>query len=95
MMYYVRLSKTIHRQIRNLPGHIRSAANQKILSLAKNPYPSDAKELEGHPSYFRIWLDGDFRLVWQVLEAEQIVDVLYVGPKLPDLYERLGLGRST
>lgn len=35
MIYYVRLSKTIHRQIRNLPGHIRSVANQKILSLAK------------------------------------------------------------
>jgi hypothetical protein len=34
-----------------------------------------------------------YRLVWQVLDEEFIVDLLYVGPKLPDLYERLGLGR--
>lgn len=95
MMYYVRLSKTIHRQLRNLPGNIRSVANQKILALAQTPYLPDAKELEEHPSYFPIWLNADFRLVWQVIEEEQVVDVLYVGPKLPDLYERLGLGRST
>jgi hypothetical protein len=33
------------------------------------------------------------RLVWQVLEEESVVDLLYVGPKSADLYARLGLGR--
>ena len=28
-------------------------------------------------------------------ENEQVVDLLYVGLKTPDLYERLGLGRSS
>lgn len=93
MTYHIRLSKTIHRQIRTLPGHVRSVANRQILALAQTPYPADAKELEGHPSYFRIWLGADFRLVWQVIEDEQLVDILYVGPKLPDLYARLGLAR--
>jgi hypothetical protein len=28
-----------------------------------------------------------------VLETEEVIDVLYVGPESADLYERLGLGR--
>jgi hypothetical protein len=27
------------------------------------------------------------------MDDERIVEIEYVGPKLPDLYERLGLGR--
>jgi len=42
----------------------------------------------------RLWLPRNYRLVWLILEDEQVIDLLYVGPKLPDLYERLGLGRE-
>ena len=68
-------------------------ARQIIAQLAENPYSSRAKELDDHPGYFRLWLPRDYRLVWNVLEDEQIVDLLYIGPKTPELYERLGLGR--
>jgi mRNA-degrading endonuclease RelE of RelBE toxin-antitoxin system len=93
MNYHVRLSKAIHRQLHNLPGHVRPLARQRILSLAQSPYPADAKELEGHSGYYRVWIGRDFRLVWQVIEDEQLVDILYIGLKLPDLYEQLGLSR--
>ena len=46
-----------------------------------------------HPTYYRLWLDADYRLVWHVMDDEQTVEIEYVGPKIPDLYERLGLGR--
>jgi hypothetical protein len=46
-----------------------------------------------HPGYYRLWLPREHRLVWQVLDEEEIVDLLYVGPKSPDLYQRLGLER--
>jgi hypothetical protein len=61
--------------------------------LAQTPYTPDAKELEGHAGYFRLWLSADYRLVWQVIEDEQLVDILYVGLKFPNLYEQLGLAR--
>ncbi len=54
-----------------------------------------AKELDEHRGYYRLWLPRDHRLVWQVLDADEIVDLLYVGPKQPDLYQQLGLGRQT
>ena len=58
-----------------------------------NPRTDRSKELTGHPTFFRLWLGRDYRLVWHVLENEQIVEIEYVGPKAPDLYDRLGLTR--
>ena len=94
MAYRLRYDRRFIRQLEALPGDIRSLARRQIKSLAENPRPSRAKELDEHPGYFRLWLSRDYRLVWQVLEHELVIDLLYVGPKLPDLYERLGLGRQ-
>lgn len=93
MIYNVRLSKQIQRQIARLPGALRNQAKRRILALRSQPRPTDAKELAGHPGFFRIWLDGDFRLVWQVDDETFLVDIFYVGPKADDLYANLGLER--
>jgi hypothetical protein len=61
--------------------------------LTETPRPTRAKELDEQPGYYRLWLPREHRLVWQVLDEEEIVDLLYVGPKSPDLYQRLGLER--
>jgi mRNA-degrading endonuclease RelE of RelBE toxin-antitoxin system len=91
--YNVRFSRQIQGQIAQLPGNVRNQAKQRILALRDLPRPSDAKELENHPGFYRIWLDRDFRLIWQVDDEVAVVDIFYVGPKTGDLYDRLGLGR--
>jgi len=93
MTYRVRFSKAIRHNLRGLPGNVRNIAQRHILALAEQPQPHDAKELVGHPGYYRIWLGTRYRLVWRVIENEKIVDILYVGPKSPDLYNRLSLAR--
>ncbi|RLT44288.1 MAG: type II toxin-antitoxin system RelE/ParE family toxin [Chloroflexi bacterium] len=93
MSYSVRFSKAIQRQIARLPGHVRNQAKQRILELRNQPRPSDAKELDEHPGYFRIWLQGDYRLVWYVDDPVQLVDIYYVGLKYDELYTDLGLSR--
>lgn len=93
MSYSVRFSKQVQREIARLPGHVRNQAKQRILELRSLPRPSDAKELDGHPGFYRVWLDDDFRLVWHVADDVRIVDIYYVGPKSDDLYRRLGLQR--
>lgn len=95
MIYRVILSKVIRKQLHKLPGNVRNIARKQIMSLAEQPRPQNAKELEGHPDYYRMWIKGDFRLVWQVVNGEQSVDILYVGPKSPDLYTYLGLSRPS
>ena len=65
-----------------------------IHQLADAPRLARAKELDDHPNYYRVWLPRSHRLVWNVLDDDQVVDLLYIGPKSPDLYEKLGLGRE-
>lgn len=93
MSYKVQLSRQIQRQISHLPGNVRNQAKRRILELRSQPRPSDAQELTGHPGFFRIWLDSDFRVVWHVDDDAQLVDIFYVGPKTDDLYAKLGLDR--
>jgi mRNA-degrading endonuclease RelE of RelBE toxin-antitoxin system len=94
MVYRLRYDRRFMRQLESLPGDVRSMARQQVRDLTNDPRPSRAKELDEHPGYFRVWLPRGYRLVWQILEDETVVDLLYVGPKLPDLYERLGPGRE-
>ncbi len=95
MAYRIAFSKEIRRQIAELPGHVKAMAKQEIASLSDNPKPAQSKELKGHSSYFRLWLGADYRLIWHVLDDEQLVEIQYVGLKTPDLYERLGLAQPT
>lgn len=94
MAYRIAFSKEVRRQIGALPGHIKALAKREIAGLSDNPRPPHGKELTGHPNYFRLWLGREYRLVWHVLDDEQMVEIEYVGHKSPDLYERLGLGRA-
>jgi mRNA-degrading endonuclease RelE of RelBE toxin-antitoxin system len=93
MAYRIAFSREVRRQIGDLPGHIKALAKQEIASLSDNPRSSHGKELTGHPTYFRLWLGRDYRLVWRVLDEGQVVEIEYAGYKTLDLYERLGLGR--
>jgi mRNA-degrading endonuclease RelE of RelBE toxin-antitoxin system len=94
MAYRLRYDRRFKRSLAALPGDIRGMARRMIAQLADDPHPPQAKELDDHPTYYRLWLPRQHRLVWQVLEGEQIVDLLYIGPKSRDLYNRFGLGRE-
>jgi mRNA-degrading endonuclease RelE of RelBE toxin-antitoxin system len=93
MSYRLRYDRRFLRQLDSMPGDVRAATRRLVRSLPDNPRPSRAKELEGHPGHYRLWLPRNCRLVYAVLDEERLVDLLYVGPKHPDLYEKLGLGR--
>jgi len=93
MAYRIAFSAAVRRQIGTLPGHIKAVAKQEIANLSDDPRPTRSKELAGHPNYYRMWLGADYRLVWHVMEDERLVEIEYVGFKVPTLYQELGLGR--
>ncbi len=95
MTYRIAFSWEVRRQIADLPGHVKALAKQEIAELSLDPRPTRSKELAGHPDYFRLWVGADYRLVWRVFDDEQMVEIEYVGPKTPDLYEHLDLGRQS
>ena len=94
MPYRLRFERRLLQDLEALPGDVRTIAGQQVKSLTAVPRPAGAKEPDEHTGYYRLWLPRGHRLVWQVLEEEGVIDVLYVGPKQPDLYARLGLGRN-
>ncbi len=89
----LRYDKRFLRLLESLPADVRSVARKQVKALAFEPQPPGVKELADHPGYYRLWLPRGCRLVYHVLQDEQVIDLLYVGPKSPDLYERLGLSR--
>jgi mRNA-degrading endonuclease RelE of RelBE toxin-antitoxin system len=93
MPYRLRYDSRFMHQLERLPGSVRSVARKQIGSLADEPRQAQAKELDRHPSYYRLWIQRDYRLVYQVDDEARVVDLLFIGPKSPDLYERLGLER--
>jgi mRNA-degrading endonuclease RelE of RelBE toxin-antitoxin system len=93
MGYRLRYDRRFMHQLEALPGDVRSVARRQVKALADNPRPPRVKELDEHPGYYRLWLPRGCRLVYRVIDDEQVVDLLYVGPKSPNLYEQLGLGR--
>ncbi|MFL5806835.1 MAG: type II toxin-antitoxin system RelE family toxin [Roseiflexaceae bacterium] len=93
MPYRILLTQDVKKQIQNLPGNIKAIARQQIAEMAIDPRPPRSKELEGHNGHFRLHIATKYRLVWLILEEDQIVEIEHLGPKSPDLYETLGFAR--
>ena len=75
MTYRVFLSKAIRKQLRNLPGNVRNVARKQIISLAEQPRPQNAKELEGHPDYYRMWIMEDLCVIHERWSAPFVVSL--------------------
>jgi len=94
MAYQLRYDKHFRQSLQSLPSAIRSLARKSIANLAQEPRPIRAKELDNHPTYYRLWLSKNYRLIWQVIEEDKIVDLIYVGPKVLGLYDQLRFQRN-
>ena len=86
MPYKVKVTDDAERDIRQLPGHIRQRARRVINTLSSDPRLSGAKELRGHPGYYRIRLDR-WRIIYHVYDKEQVILILRVRRKSgPETY---------
>ena len=54
MTHRLRYDAQFMRQLEALPGDLRSIARRVVRALADDPRPARAKELEGHPGYYRL-----------------------------------------
>ena len=94
MSYKIVFDRPAEKQFRRLPTDIRQALARRVSALAENPRPSESRKLEGTDDCYRL-RQGDYRLVYTILEELIVVLVLRVGHRgdvyrgLPDLARAL------
>lgn len=86
MTYSVRLAPAAVRQLRKLDPAGRRRVQAAIDLLADDPRPPSARQLLGGAGEWRV-RTGDFRIVYEIRDAELIVLVVKVGHRR-DVYER-------
>ena len=75
MSYCIIISKSVQKQIGNLPSQIKNRVIEKIQSLAQEPRPSDVVKLKGSDQEYRIRI-GDYRIRYEIDDSSQIIKLL-------------------
>ena len=90
MSYKIVFDRPAEKQFRRLPTEVRQALARRVSALAEDPRPPDSRKLEGTEDCYRL-RQGDYRLVYTILEDRIVVLVLRVGHRgdvyrgIPDL----------
>lgn len=78
MSYRIEIARSVQKEVKELPGYVRTQAYQLIDELGKNPRPARAKELRDKPNIYRIWLAGRWRIAYQVDDELERIRILRV-----------------
>lgn len=76
-MYTILLNASAEKDLRKLSRPILERINRKILGLRENPRPVGVRKLSGTIDGWRIRV-GEYRIVYQISDASQIVTVIRV-----------------
>lgn len=87
--YQLEISPEAQREIKALPGYVRTQALQLLETIRANPRLVRTKELEGKPDFYRIWLAGKWRIVYRVVDELVLISVIRVRRKEQIDYARL------
>jgi mRNA interferase RelE/StbE len=86
MTYEIMITKTIQKQLDNLPNNIQERVYEKIAQLAEEPRPDGVFKLKGYDNEYRIRI-GDYRLVYEIRD-EQLIVLLVQCKHRRDVYKK-------
>jgi mRNA interferase RelE/StbE len=75
MSYTIVISKSVQKQIDDLPNDIVERVVEKIQSLASEPRPDGVVKLKGFDNEYRIRV-GDYRVRYEIDDESQLVQLL-------------------
>ena len=81
MSYRIEVSPAAQKELKFLPGYVRSQALQLIDLLAENPKPVRAKELREKRNLYRIWLSKNWRIVYELDDELKVILIMRVRHK--------------
>ena len=81
------IKPSARKELMDLPDHILVKAFKTILDLAENPRPRGYDKVEGRPGVFRVWIDRDYRILYEIDTPEDKLRIIGVGIKSKQLYK--------
>ena len=75
--YSIRFARSARKELEHLDASVVSRIFPKIEALAENPHPPGCRKLQGLEDLWRIRV-GHYRVVYQVLDDEQVIDIIAV-----------------
>jgi len=75
MSYMIVISKSVQKQIDNLPNDVAPRVIEKIQNLASEPRPDGIVKLKGSDNEYRIRI-GDYRVRYEINDESQLVQIL-------------------
>ncbi|MFM7353565.1 MAG: type II toxin-antitoxin system RelE family toxin [Microcystis aeruginosa] len=75
MNYVIKISKSVQKQIDNLPNATKNRILEKIQNLATEPRPSGVVKLKNSDYEYRLRV-GDYRVRYEIDDAQQIILIL-------------------
>ena len=80
-MYHVTYVKQAERSLRRLPKNISNRIQEKLVTIAENPYGhhNNVTKLKERPEYrLRV---GDWRVIYEIHDGELIILVIKIAPR--------------
>ncbi|MCE7936741.1 type II toxin-antitoxin system RelE/ParE family toxin [Candidatus Saccharibacteria bacterium CPR2] len=87
MLYEIRYSHRVKKELKNTPASQRKRIVSKIQGLAKSPRPIGCEKIRGSKSSYRIRV-GTYRIIYSIYDQKLIVFVIKVGHRR-DVYKKL------
>jgi len=75
--YTITFVQSARKELERLSANVVSRIFPKIEALAQNPHPLGCRKIQGFENLWRIRI-GDYRVIYQVFDDEQAVDIVAV-----------------
>jgi len=75
MTYAIIVTKSIQKDLDNLPNEIQDRVYAKISQLSDNPRPDGVTKLKGYENEYRVRI-GDYRVRYEILDVNKTVLLL-------------------
>lgn len=72
MSYTIIVTKSMQKELENLPNDIKDRIYTKISQLSENPRPDGVTKLKGYENEYRVRI-GDYRVRYEVLDEDKTV----------------------
>jgi mRNA-degrading endonuclease RelE of RelBE toxin-antitoxin system len=77
----IAVKPSARKELMDLPDHILVKAFKTILDLGENPRPRGYDKAEGRAGVFRVWIDRDYRILYELDATEEKLRIIGVGIK--------------